>query len=67
MLLVGYDVTIVQVMYLDKRLREHTLLQAIARVNRLYEPVKTYGLIVDYYGITKECKSNLTIYLDSRS
>ncbi len=34
MLLVGYDVPIVQVMYLDKGLREHTLLQAIARVNR---------------------------------
>ncbi len=40
MLLVGYDVPIVQVMYLDKGLREHTLLQAIARVNRLYDPGK---------------------------
>src|SRR5687768_6256159 len=46
MLLVGYDVPIVQVMYLDKGLREHTLLQAIARVNRLYDPAKTYGSIV---------------------
>ena len=37
MLLVGYDVPIVQVMYLDKSLKELTLLQAIARVNRLYD------------------------------
>ena len=43
MLLVGYDVPIVQVMYLDKSLKEHTLLQAIARVNRLYDMVKTYA------------------------
>ena len=54
MLLVGYDVPIVQVMYLDKGLREHTLLQAIARVNRPYDKAKTYGLIVDYCGITRE-------------
>jgi type I restriction enzyme R subunit len=40
MLLVGYDVPIVQVMYLDKGLKEHALLQAIARVNRLYDPGK---------------------------
>ena len=40
MLLVGYDVPIVQVMYLDKGLREHTLLQAIARVNRIYDKAK---------------------------
>jgi type I restriction enzyme R subunit len=48
MLLVGYDVPIVQVMYLDKPLKEHTLLQAIARVNRIYDKQKDYGLIVDY-------------------
>jgi type I restriction enzyme R subunit len=41
MLLVGYDVSLVQVMYLDKSLKEHTLLQAIARVNRLYDIAKT--------------------------
>jgi type I restriction enzyme, R subunit len=57
MLLVGYDVPIVQVMYLDKSLKEHTLLQAIARVNRLYDMAKTYGLIVDYCGITKDLQS----------
>jgi len=54
MLLVGYDVPVCQVMYLDKGLREHNLLQAIARVNRPYDEAKTHGLIVDYSGITKE-------------
>ncbi|MEX2313007.1 MAG: type I restriction enzyme endonuclease domain-containing protein, partial [Nitrosopumilaceae archaeon] len=54
MLLVGYDVPICQVMYLDQGLREHNLLQAIARVNRPYDEPKTQGLIVDYSGITKE-------------
>jgi type I restriction enzyme R subunit len=62
MLLVGYDVPIVQVIYLDKGLREHTLLQAIARVNRLYDPAKTYGLIVDYSGITKDLQKALAIF-----
>ena len=62
MLLVGYDVPIVQAMYLDKGLREHTLLQAIARVNRPYDKAKTYGLIVDYSGITKELQKALAIF-----
>jgi type I restriction enzyme R subunit len=62
MLLVGYDVPIVQVMYLDKVLREHTLLQAIARVNRLYDQRKTYGLIIDYCGITKDLQKALAIF-----
>jgi type I site-specific restriction-modification system R (restriction) subunit len=62
MLLVGYDVPIVQVMYLDKSLKEHTLLQAIARVNRLYDTAKTYGLIVDYCGITKDLQKALAIF-----
>ena len=62
MLLVGYDVPVVQVLYLDKGLREHTLLQAIARVNRPYDPVKDYGLIVDYNGITKELQKALAIF-----
>jgi type I restriction enzyme, R subunit len=62
MLLVGYDVPVVQVMYLDKGLREHTLLQAIARVNRIYDPGKTYGLIVDYCGITKDLQKALAIF-----
>jgi type I restriction enzyme, R subunit len=62
MLLVGYDVPIVQVMYLDKGLREHSLLQAIARVNRPYDQGKTYGLIVDYCGITKELQNALAVF-----
>lgn len=62
MLLVGYDVPIVQVMYLDQGLREHNLLQAIARVNRLYDEAKTFGLIVDYSGITKELHEALEMF-----
>ncbi len=64
MLLVGYDVPIVQAMYLDKGLREHTLLQAITRVNRPYDRAKTYGLIVDYCGITKELQKTLAMFDD---
>jgi type I restriction enzyme, R subunit len=64
MLLVGYDVPVVQVLYLDKGLREHTLLQAIARVNRPYDQAKTYGLIVDYCGITKELQKALALFED---
>ena len=51
MLLTGFDAPICQVMYLDRKLREHTLLQAIARVNRTY-PEKQRGFIVDYYGLS---------------
>ena len=50
-LLTGFDAPILQVMYLDKILRDHTLLQAICRVNRPYSDEKTHGLIVDYIGI----------------
>ena len=50
-LLTGFDAPILQVMYLDKPLRDHTLLQAICRVNRTYSEHKTHGLIVDYLGI----------------
>ena len=64
MLLVGYDVPVVQVLYLDKGLREHTLLQAIARVNRPYDQAKTYELIVDYCGLTKELQKALAIFED---
>jgi type I restriction enzyme R subunit len=57
-LLTGYDAPIAQVMYLDKPLKEHSLLQAIARVNRPYED-KNYGLIVDYYGISDNLQEAL--------
>ncbi len=58
MLLTGFDAPILQVMYLDKPLKEHSLLQAIARVNRPY-PEKNYGLIIDYYGISDNLKEAL--------
>ena len=50
-LLTGFDAPILQAMYLDKQLRDHTLLQAICRTNRLYDDTKTHCLIVDYLGI----------------
>ena len=62
MLLVGYDVPICQVLYLDHRITEHNLLQAIARVNRPYDDAKKYGLIVDYSGITKELQKALETF-----
>ena len=49
-LLTGFDAPILQTMYLDKSIKDHTLLQAICRTNRLY-PNKTFGRIVDYFGI----------------
>jgi type I restriction enzyme R subunit len=51
MLLTGFDAPLCQVMYLDRKLTEHTLLQAIARVNRTYTG-KSRGFIVDYYGLS---------------
>jgi type I restriction enzyme R subunit len=54
MLLTGFDVPILQTMYLDKPLKEHRLLQAIARTNRPYKDIKEAGLIIDYIGILKE-------------
>lgn len=51
MLLTGFDAPIAQAMYLDRKLTDHTLLQAIARVNRTAKG-KTRGFIVDYYGLS---------------
>ncbi|WFE34142.1 type I restriction endonuclease subunit R [Micromonospora sp. WMMD975] len=50
-LLVGFDAPILYAQYVDKPLKEHNLLQAITRTNRVYPPSKTHGLIVDYLGI----------------
>lgn len=61
MLLTGFDAPIEQVMYIDKRMTDHTLLQAIARVNRV-EKGKDVGLIVDYFGITHHLKEALDAY-----
>ncbi len=50
-LLTGFDAPILQVMYLDKPMKDHNLLQAICRTNRTFGQTKTHGLIVDYIGI----------------
>ena len=62
-LLTGFDAPIAQVMYLDRSLKEHGLMQAIARVNRMM-PKKGHGLVVDYFGITKDLTRALGIYAD---
>ena len=51
MLLTGFDAPILQALYLDKKLQDHSLLQTIARVNRPYDELKGYGLVLDYYGV----------------
>jgi len=57
-LLTGYDAPVLYAMYLDKPLKDHTLLQAIARVNRPY-PDKESGLIVDYIGVFEDLQRAL--------
>lgn len=60
-LLTGFDAPRNTVLYVCRSLKEHTLLQAIARVNRLYEG-KDYGYIIDYYGVLGELDEALTTY-----
>ena len=60
-LLTGFDVPKNTVLYITRSLKAHTLLQAIARVNRLY-PDKDFGYIIDYYGIIEELDSALEVY-----
>ena len=60
-LLTGFDAPIAQVMYLDKSIREHDLLQAIARVNRTKKD-KSHGILVDYYGVSNNLKDALNIW-----
>lgn len=60
-LLTGFDAPIEQVMYLDKNLSEHNLMQAITRVNRTKKH-KTHGIVVDYFGVTKNLHKALGIY-----
>ena len=60
-LLTGFDAPREQVMYLDAPLKEHTLLQAMGRVNRRY-PKKEYGLVVDYWGVSEELSTALNMY-----
>ncbi|NEZ02807.1 type I restriction endonuclease subunit R [Wenzhouxiangella sp. XN201] len=61
MLMTGFDAPIEQVMYLDKKIREHTLLQAIARTNRVKKG-KQRGYVVDYIGLTSKLTEALTLY-----
>ena len=65
-LLTGFDAPPAAVLYVDKKLQDHTLLQAIARVNRVFEN-KDFGLVVDYIGIFKKLNSALDLYADSTS
>ena len=63
-LLTGFDAPILEAMYLDKPMKEHNLLQAICRTNRVYArsqdaPEKTHGLIVDYIGVFDDVAKSL--------
>ena len=69
MLLTGFDAPVEQVLYLDRSLREHGLLQAIARVNRRFAhehdgvvTEKEYGLVVDYHGVSRDLEAALSTF-----
>ena len=61
MLITGFDAPVEQVMYIDKKIREHALLQAIARVNRVAKGKKR-GYVVDYIGLANHLTEALTLY-----
>lgn len=67
MLITGFDAPIEQVLYLDRVMRDHTLLQAIARVNRVYNEFKDVGFIVDYVGIGHHLKAALDSYAEKEA
>lgn len=62
MLLTGFDAPIEGVMYLDRHIKEHELLQAIARVNRTHGPRKKAGIVVDYFGVARHLQEALAVY-----
>jgi type I restriction enzyme R subunit len=64
MWLTGFDVPVLHTMYIDKPMQGHGLMQAIARVNRVYKD-KQGGLIVDYLGIAPSLKEALSYYADN--
>lgn len=64
MWLTGFDVPCLQTLYIDKPMKGHSLMQAIARVNRVYKD-KPGGLIVDYIGIASDLKKALAVYTES--
>jgi type I restriction enzyme R subunit len=61
MLLTGFDVPVEQVLYLDSFMPGHELLEAIARINRIYG-TKRYGLVVDYFGVARHLSEALALY-----
>jgi len=65
MWLTGFDAPSCHTMYIDKPMKGHNLMQAIARVNRVFKD-KPGGLVVDYIGIANELKYALKIYTDSK-
>ena len=65
-LLTGFDAPVAGVLYLDKSIQQHSLLQAIARVNRVYKD-KDFGLIVDYWGVFGKLNTALDMYSDAES
>ncbi|AAT42661.1 type I restriction endonuclease subunit R [Picrophilus oshimae] len=62
MLLTGFDAPNLGVMYMDKPMKGHTLLQAIARTNRPYNDLKESGLIIDYTGIMEKFEKAISMY-----
>lgn len=64
MWLTGFDVPSLHTMYVDKPMKGHSLVQAIARVNRVFK-TKAGGLVVDYFGIGDDLKNALATYIDS--
>lgn len=65
MLLTGYDAPCLHTIYIDKPMNGHNLMQAIARVNRVFGD-KEGGLVVDYIGIAQDLKKALAIYIESK-
>jgi len=64
MWLTGFDVPMLHTLYIDKPMQGHNLMQAIARVNRVYKD-KPGGLVVDYLGIASDLKKALSFYSDA--
>jgi type I restriction enzyme R subunit len=65
MWLTGFDAPCLHTLYIDKPMRGHSLMQAIARVNRVFTDGKEGGLVVDYLGIAQELKHALAVYTAS--
>jgi len=64
MWLTGFDAPSMHTLYIDKPIKGHNMMQAIARVNRVYKD-KTGGLVVDYLGIAADLKEALSFYSDA--